>query len=146
MKILKNIILFIAIGFCSSVWAGPYADELGKKLVSTTAAEEKALFVRWMFVAMSLHPDLKDMSSITLEQREEANRKVGELLTRMLTVTCAAEAKEAIKYEGVSAMQSAFQLFGQIAARELFTNKEVTKGMADLEKYFDAEKIKKTLE
>jgi hypothetical protein len=64
----------------------------------------------------------------------------------MLTVTCAVETKEAVKYEGVRAIESAFNLFGQIAARELFANKEVNKGIADLEKYFDTEKIAKALE
>lgn len=145
MKQKLNVLLIAFFMTASSVFAGPYSDALGKKLVSSTTSAEKALFVRWMFVAMALHPDLKDMSSITAAQREEANRAVANLMTKMLTVTCAVEAREAIKYEGASAIEGAFNLFGQIAARELFTNKEVSGGLADLQKYFDSKAIEKAL-
>jgi hypothetical protein len=145
MKLIKHIIIVVILSLGSTAFAGPYADALSKKLVSSTTAEDKALFVRWMFVAMSLHPDLKEMSSITPQQRDDANRKAGELLTRLLTVTCVVEAKEALKYEGESAISSAFNLFGQIAGRELFTNQEVVKGLAGLEKYCDTAAFIKAL-
>ncbi|ACB76883.1 hypothetical protein [Opitutus terrae] len=145
---MKRFLLALLLLFsltASSAFAGPYSDALGKKLVSSTTSEEKALFVRWMFVAMALHPDLKDMSSITPAQREEVNRAVAKLIMRMLTETCAVEAKEAVKYEGASAIESAFNLFGQIAARELFTNPEVGAGMAELQKYFDSKAVEEAL-
>jgi len=145
MKQKLYVILIAFLATASAAFAGPYSDTLGKKLVSSTTSQEKALFVRWMFVAMALHPDLKDMSSITPAQREEANRAVANLMTKMLTQTCAVEAKEAVKYEGASAIEGAFNLFGQIAARELFTNKEVSGGLAELQKYFDSKAIEQAL-
>ena len=127
------------------VLAGPYADALGKKLVSATTPADKAVLVRWMFVSMSLHPDLKDMASVTPKQREEANRAIGRLIMRMLTETCAVEAREAVKYEGASAIEGAFNIFGQVAGRELFTNPEVAKSLAALNEYIDAKKIQQAL-
>ena len=127
------------------MFAGPYADALGKKLVSSTTSADKAVLVRWMFVSMSLHPDLKDMSSVTPKQREEANRAVGRLIMHMLTETCAVEAREAVKYEGATSIEGAFNIFGQVAGRELFTNPEVGKSLAALNAYIDAKKLQDAL-
>ena len=127
------------------ILAGPYADALGKKLVSSTTSADKAVLVRWMFVSMSLHPDLKDMASVTPKQREEANRAVGRLIMHMLTETCAVEAREAIKYEGANAIEGAFNIFGQVAGRELFTNQDVAKSLAALNEYIDAKKLQEAL-
>jgi len=129
----------------SLAFAGPYSDALGKKLVSSTTRAEKALFVRWIFFAMALHPDLKEMSAISPAQREETNRAVAQMMTRMLTETCAVEAKEAVRYEGASAIEGAFNLLGQIAARELFSNPDVNAGLAELQKYFDSKAIERAL-
>lgn len=145
MKTLKHIIIVAALSLGSNAFGGLYSDALAKKMVSSTTTEEKTAFVRWMFVAMSSHPDLKDMSLITPEQRQKATRKMGEMMTRMLTVTCVVQAKEAIKYEGASAMTSSFSVFGQIAVTELLTNKEVTKAMDELGKSFDGAAVKKEL-
>ena len=125
--------------------AGPFGDALGKKLVSSTTPADKAICVRWMFVAMALHPDLKDMASVSPAQREEANQAFVKLVMRMLTETCAVEAREAVKYEGTSAIEGAFNIFGQVAGRELFTNPEVAKSLAALSEYLDAKKLQKAL-
>jgi len=125
--------------------AGPYSDALAKRLVSSTTPAEKRVLVRWMFAAMSLHPDLADVSSMTPQQRSDANKQFAELLTRMLTKTCAAEARDALKYEGPMALSYAFNVFGQVAARELFTNPNVAAGMAQLQTMVDAEAIQKAL-
>jgi hypothetical protein len=145
MKLLRTSLVLLLLSAANLASAGPYADALGKKLVSSTSQEEKGICVRWMFTAMALHPDLKEMSSITPAQRDDANRAFANLVTKMLTDTCRIEAKEALKYEGPVAMQSAFQLFGQIAARELFSNPEVLKGLAELEKYSDSKAIQAAL-
>ncbi len=138
-------LLLGAVLASSPLAAGPYADALGKSLVAATTPAEKLALVRWMFVAMSLHPGVKDLAAISPQQRMEANQAVGRMFTRLLTESCAVEAREAVKYEGMSAISSSFQLLGQVAAREIFGNAEVTAGLADLDKYIDTEKIKKVL-
>jgi hypothetical protein len=142
----KTFALAFTLLNCSIASAGPYADALGKKLVSATTSAEKIILVRWMFTAMSLHPDLKDLSSVTPQQRTEANKALGKMITRMLTENCLTEAREAVKYEGPAAISSAFQLFGQVAARELFGNSKVAEGLSELNKVIDPEIFKKALE
>jgi hypothetical protein len=146
MKTVRSLVLGLFLVFtANSVFAGPFGDALARKLVSSTTDAEKAICVRWMFVAMSLHPDLQQMSTVTAEQREQANREFAQLVVRMLTETCLTEAREAMKYEGQAAVSGAFEVFGQTPARELFSNPEVSKGMEDLDKYTDSAAIEKAL-
>lgn len=145
MKKAIGSLLFVLLTIVSPAFAGPYSDALAKKLVSSTTPEDKACFVRWMFVAMSLHPDIRGLSSVTAEQRDEVNQTVARLITRILTETCVSEAREAIRNEGPGALENAFNVFGSIAGRDLFTNKEVTAGLAGMIKYCDSKALKETL-
>jgi hypothetical protein len=131
-------------GLCLSLSAvaGPYADDLSKCLVSATTADDRMALVRWMFSAASRHPAVKEISTVTDAQLDTANKQLAELFTRLLTESCREQAVNAIKYEGQGTLSSGFQLLGQVAAQELFSSPEVTAGMAGLEKYVDADKLK----
>lgn len=143
----SSTLLAVALALHGAVGsAGVYSDSLGKALVAASTPAEKVALVRWIFVAMSLHPGVKDLASVSPQQRLEANQAVGKLFTRLLTEACATEAREAIRYEGTSALSSSFQILGQVAAREIFGDREVNAGLADLEKFIEVEKIKKMLE
>ena len=126
--------------------AGPYGDSLAKCVIEATTSTEKTALVRWMFSMMALHPDVKDLASISADQRTTATKDAGRLLQRLLTESCAAETSKAVKYEGAVAIQTSFSLLGQVAARELFLNSAVAGGLSDLEKHVDQEKLKKVLE
>ena len=63
----------------------------------------------------------------------------------LVTVTCKSEMQLAVRYEGNTAIGAAFTVLGQVAGRELFSNPEVAKGMSDLERYLDNDKIKAAL-
>lgn len=126
-------------------FAGPYADTLGKKMVSSMTPTDKTVLIRWLFMAISTHPDVKGLTTITPEQRKEANKAFAELATRLLTVDCLTEAREAVRYEGPSSLGSAFQLLGQVAGREIFSNPNVTEGLSDLSKSVDVKAIEKAL-
>jgi len=55
------------------------------------------------------------------------------------TESCRQKAEKAIKYEGQIAIQSSFQIFGQVTAQELFSSPDVAAAVADLEKHLDGE-------
>lgn len=129
-----------------SALAGPYADALGKCLVGATTAAEKTTLVRWMFSIMSLHPDVQTSSAVTPHQRIAIAKQTAQLVERLLTESCRKEAREAIRYEGSSTLQSSFSLLGQVAARELFANPNVVEGLAEFSQYIDQKKIKEVIE
>lgn len=151
MQILSNskrliCFTFLIVLFASThALAGPYSDALGKAMVERTTQAEKMALVKWMFVAMSLHPEVKDLSAISDQQREDANRDAAKMFENLLTERCVNEARDAMKYEGASALASAFQILGQVAARELFGHPNVAAGLADLQKHIDSGKIDKVL-
>jgi hypothetical protein len=121
--------------------AGPYGDDLAKCLVERSSSKDKTELVRWMFAAMSAHPDVKDLSAVTAEGRDTANRSIAELTVRLLTDTCRDEADKAVRYEGGAAIESSFNVLGQVAAKELFASPDVAGVLAGLEKHLDGKKL-----
>lgn len=120
-------------------WAGLYTDALTKCLVQSSDSNDHGMLVQWMFAALSLHPMVAPMSAVTPQQREDANKKVEALFSRLLTYDCRAQALDALKYEGTSAVGASFRVLGQVAARDLMSNSHVAKGIDQLGVYFAAD-------
>ena len=113
--------------------AGPYSDDLSKCLVRSTGDTEKRALVKWIFAAVALHPEVADIASVTPAQRTEMTRNTAE--------SCRTEVQQAVQYEGAQTIGASFQVLGQVAARELFSNPAVAANMADLGKYIDQKRI-----
>lgn len=132
----------LSMVFSMPASAGLYGDDLGKCLVKSTTTADKHTLVRWLFSLAALHPDLKSIASISAEQRDEINKSVGALFERLLTVSCKTEAQQALLFEGPSTFESSFQILGQVAGHELFSDPLVSSGMEGMLKYVDQEKFK----
>jgi len=94
---------------------------------------------------MSLHPGVKSLAAVSPEQRTELNKKTARLMERLVTDTCLAQTREAVKYEGESTFQTSFGILGQAAVQELFTNPTVAEGLAAFAKEFDEKKLREAL-
>ncbi|HKD22854.1 MAG TPA: hypothetical protein VKB71_12645 [Rhizomicrobium sp.] len=112
--------------------AGTYGDDLSKCIVKAASDDDKIAFMQWMFYAISLHPSVQPYAKIDDKEGAEFNRKAGALVQRLLTVDCRTEAVAALKYEGTSAFESSFKVFGEIAMRGLMSDPKVAKGLAAL--------------
>ena len=140
MKFTKT--LFIAALLLSgTAQAGPYTDKLSACLVGQSTMDDHVIIVQWMFAAMSKHPSVAPMGTVSEAQVDKANLRMAQLFTRLLTVTCRDQAVLALKNEGEFAMQQAFQKLGQQAGSEIFINQDVAKGMSGITKYFDKKKL-----
>jgi hypothetical protein len=115
--------------------AGPYADDLTKCLVRSTTGADKNALVKWMFATAALHPEVRSIASVSDAQREELNRSTARLFEKLLTESCGAEAREAVKYEGATTLEGSFNVLGQVAARALFTDPTVADGLMALGKH-----------
>ena len=125
------ILVLLIFNTVSPAFAGPYADALGKCMVGATTGPEKTTLVRWIFAMMALHPDVQSSSAVTPEQRGALSKQTAQLFQRLLTESCLKEAREAIRYEGASTIQSSFSLLGLVATRELFTDPKVNECLAE---------------
>ena len=125
--------------------AGPFADDLGKCLVTSTSAEDRTALVRWIFVAAAKHPAVSSMVHVTQEQLDSANKTTAALLMKLLTQTCKTEAQKAIQNEGPQTIQLSFSVLGQVAGRELFASPQVAGATAGLAKYIDGNALQAAL-
>ena len=126
--------------------AGLYADDLSRCLVDKTTVADKSALVRWVVATTTLHPAVQSLATVSEEERTRANRDTGRLFDRLLTESCREQTRLAMKYEGAGALQSGFQTLGQVAMAELFADPSVVKGLGELDKQIDAQKLKQVLE
>ena len=122
-------------------FAGLYTDDLSRCIVDSTTAEDRSNLMKWVFIAMSQHPMVSPLTTVKSTDVEGANKIIGQLFMRLLTDTCAQKARDAIRIEGAGAIQSSFQVLGQVAASGLFSDPNVAKAMAGLENYVDKTKL-----
>jgi hypothetical protein len=133
------------LAFSVNALAGPYADDMAKCLINATTPADRTVFIKWMFAAMALHPDVKSMAAVTPQQRDDLNKSAATMFQHMLLDSCRAETQAAIRYEGPQTIAYAFQIFGQAAARELLTQPDVAASLSALAKYLDESKLKALL-
>ena len=136
-------LLMLAVALIASppLRAGPYSDDLAKCLVESTTKDDRISLVRWMFASASAHPAVASIASVSPQVLDDANKLTGELVTRLLTVSCKTQTQKAFRYEGKDTFKLSFQVLGQVAGTEMFADPAVAKATAGLSKYIDAEKI-----
>src|SRR5512141_1959316 len=105
----------LGLGTAGAAQAGIYTDDLSKCLVKATTDTDRAALMEWLFSAISAHPSVKSMVSVTPAQREATNRKAAGLLQRLLTEDCRSQTVDAVKYESMGAIQQSFGVLGQVA-------------------------------
>jgi hypothetical protein len=140
-----SLVFVLILGFYGIAQAGPFADEMSKCLVNNTNESDKVSFVQWMYAAMSAHPDVKSMSNIPVELKENINKNAAKMMINLVTVKCKNESKEAIKFEGESAFAQAFEILGKSAMNELMSDPNVEEFLSGMDKYIDSNKMKTTM-
>lgn len=145
LKLLLTVLTVSALA-AGNCHAGPYADDLSKCLLESTTKQDRVDLVQWMFAAASAHPAVQPYSSVTEEQLDAANKKMADLMMRLLTETCRETTIKALKYEGLATIESSFNLLGQVAGQELFASPEVAEALTGMEKYFDESKLEALVE
>jgi hypothetical protein len=114
-------------------------------MVDSLTGKERKLLAQWVFFAMAAHPEIREYSKVTPASQKSTDENVGKLITRLLTVNCAEQAKAAAKEEDSAAIKGAFELVGKIAMQELMSNDNVTASISGYAKYLDNEKISAVL-
>ena len=140
---VAGISFSLTLATAGSALAGSYVDEMSRCLIRSTSDADRTLLVKWMFAAAAVHPAVKSITSISDAQRDELNKSAAKLLERLITESCKSEMRKALTYEGPDAIQTSFQALGQVAARGLFSDPAVARGIADVDGYMDKPKIER---
>lgn len=130
----------------SAARAGQYSDALSKCLLASTSPQDKTELARWIFASAASHPDVSDITCLDDKQRTSIVRKAGELVERLLTVSCRKEFREAVKNEGTSAMEASFTQLGEVAMESLVSDPKVQKTIGELASFVNGDKLKAALE
>jgi len=133
--------LAIAAVLPATATAGTAADALGICLADNTSGKERKTLARWIFISISSHPVIQDVSTVTPPVRERANREMAALVTKLLAESCPAETAHAMQSEGAQSLEAAFESLGKLAMVELMSNPDVATSIADYAKYLDDGKI-----
>lgn len=121
--------------------SGPASDMLGRCMTDALTGKERKQLAQWIFFAMSAHPEISGYARVTPADREEIDRVVGQLITRLLADDCPREVRLVLDTEGSVALQGAFELVGQVAMQELMANERVNGAISNFEKYLDEDKL-----
>jgi hypothetical protein len=139
-----------AVVICSALniplaLAGTTTDALSTCLADNTTGKDRKEMARWIFVVMASHPEIKTLSNVTLAQRDELDKSMATLVTRLMTESCLAQARSAMEKDGGEAFGVAFGVLGKLAMQELMSNQNVKASFSNLAKYIDQKKVNSAL-
>jgi hypothetical protein len=143
MRIRAAAVLVVLASLGSPAYAGPFGDEMAKCLVKTTSDADKTVLIQWIFAAMATHPDVSALSHVSNQKGDELNKKVADLFVTLVTQRCRSETEQAIKFEGVSALKTSFEVLGQVAMQGIMSDPAVSDYIGGLQKHVDTKAIEK---
>ena len=138
-------LLLLALLAPAAALAGPATDALSACLADNTTGKERKELVKWIFVSLAAHPELRDLAVATPATRERVNKGTGIMLTRLITENCPEQARRAYQHEGSQSFEAAFGVLGRLAMQELMTHPDVSTAISGFGKYIDQQKLQATL-
>jgi hypothetical protein len=125
------------------VYANPSIEALSNCLADNTSGKERKDLARWMFLAMAVHPEMRELSNPSKEVRESASRLTGQLFTRLLTENCLTQVRALSRDGATNGIVSSFEFLGKLAMQELVANKDVNDAISGIDRYVDKVKLEK---
>lgn len=143
---MKKILSILAAVACTAIatpsaLAGAGTDALAACLADNTTGKDRKDMARWVYVGMSAHPEIQSLSNVTQADREDSDRKLAAMFTKLMTENCTAQVKLAREKDGANALKDAFESFGKLAMQELMSNPNVNAAFTTFTKYIDQNKF-----
>ena len=129
-------------GLANAQVSSPEASALSACVTRSVNREDSVTTMRWLFIAMSRHPDLPQSARVGDSEGMEANRRMGALFNRLIFETCPSEAQAAFRALGQEgALDAAFGALGEKAMTDLMANQDVLASVVQLGAYIDSERF-----
>lgn len=147
MRTFLSAALVLSAGlFSPAAFADTTIDAVSTCLTDSTNGKDRKDLVKWIFVAVSHHPQLSEMSSVTPADEEDVKQRLGQLFTRLIAQDCPSEISAMVKVHGAASLSKPFEVLGAVAMRELMSDPKVAAGLADLDRYVDQGKVAPVLQ
>jgi len=139
---IRSAVILVLLAMAVVADAQPQPNPLATCLADSTSGRDRKDLARWMFLAMAAHPEIKQYASAnSAAATDETARRMGALVTRLLSESCAKEMKAAGK-SGES-LDLAFRKLGELAMQELMTETSVKEALSLFGRYLDQERLDK---
>ena len=145
MKILSAIAVSLAMLAVIPASATEYSDALSSCLADSTNGKDRKALVRWSFIAMAAHPDIRPMAAITNTTQDDVNKEMANLFTRLLTQNCVKELQASLKHDGSQLLTQSMESLGRVAMQEIMSHPAVNSSISGFENYIDQEKLRAAL-
>ena len=113
------------------------AERLGNCLVSKTTGEDRILSARWILAAMASAPQVADVAHVEPAKKEEIDRAMARLFTRLMTKDCLEEARPLLLARDGAGARTAGEALGRIAMQELLSDPKAVAAVAKYATYID---------
>lgn len=145
MRLLTTACLCLTLLSPQAAFAGPAVGKLSQCMKDSTNGKDRKDLVRWMYGAMSTHPEIGSMGAISEAAKTDANKTMGSLITRLVTQNCLAQTQAVIKEDGPQGMFQSFQALGEVAMMELGSDPSVAAAFGAYTKFMDMKKVEAIL-
>lgn len=145
MRMFAGLLLGLAALSLQPAWAASATTNLSECLKDHSTGKDRKELVRWIFVAMSAHPDMRSLTNASDTTRQEASKSAAQLFTRLLTENCAVQTRAAVEQGGAQGMAEAFRSLGEVAMMELMSNTEVSSAISAYTQFLNKEKFEAAL-
>lgn len=144
MKTMLRCLLSVATGCVAApASAGPAADSLAECLAASATADDRRVFLRLAFSALSQHPDVQDLA--TRSSDEAAIQRDGaRSFERLIRQACSAQARATFREGGVPGLTGALEGLGPLAF-DVMAHPEVTAAMVATASHLDVIRIYRSL-
>lgn len=141
MRFLSIALLCAGLLSQQAAVAGPAADTLATCLKDHTNGKDRKALVRWIFISVSAHPEIGDLTSISEPTRVDSNKYVADMITRLITESCPAQTRAVVKEDGGQGLMAAFKALGETASMELMTHPAVGASVGGYIQFLDKKKF-----
>jgi hypothetical protein len=145
MSTTRFLALCIALLLSFSTQASPRTEALGRCLADNTTGKDRKDLARWIFIAMSAHPEIGSVAKASVKDGENAQRAAGALFTRLIADQCTKQLNSVMQSEGSDGIKIAFEHLGRMAMQELMAAPEVNASLTGFDRYIDKERIERAI-
>ena len=119
---------------------------LGQCLVGHSTGNDRMLVAQWMGASLAMSPAMKDVVTIDAAKKDEIDRQMAKLFTRLMTVDCNAEMAVLVKNRDAHGIEAGSGRLGEMAMRELMQDPVTMQAMIAYARYIDPAAMAKLTE
>ncbi|MDT0509039.1 hypothetical protein [Novosphingobium sp. MMS21-SN21R] len=143
MKLIKAVAIILGMMLPTTAFAEADVEQqaqveaLSQCLSMKSTGSDRIVFAGWFVSSMASAPQLKGLADVSPERRDELDRGLAQIFTRLITVDCKVVARPLLKPGNLQAFSSAFEVFGRLAVQELAGDPETDRAMGAFAKYIN---------